>query len=648
LTDLEPEELPKKRRRTTSPKRAATFVQTKERKTTPQKRKAKLTSGYTSTSFSLPLGWKIETRVRESGRTAGRTDHYWEAPDGTKLRSMRSVIRYLKGETVLEEKRTSRSPTKTLARSPTKTLAKSPTKTLASPTKTLASPTKTLTKRSPKPRRTKTSSNDTWEVEAIKDKSGSGKNAQYLVKWKGWPDESNSWEPLENLACKTLLAEYNAANKRKRVACEYYAGFELQDKLHKNHAYIPTITDLTHQFLKEGLCQLSQRLDKSQVSLCDTLVLDHYNKVINTIRSLDLQKNLDDGFVEFKLRHQGRYDMVIKELYNLDFIKKPPWEALVRALLGIDCILVYAGCMLSIPGSVVQPWHSDGEHLSESQHLPPHCLNIFIPLIDLTMQNGPTQFIPTSHINFDTKNSSVVITAKAGQCILFDYRLRHRGLANKSNKPRPLLYLTYAVPSFAQDENFSKERYKSLPPLLETRQHNRNRAESDNEKSAIEISEECSIEEREKEIWDEEDIVIEEEDNLDDQATEDLEERETDLIDQLFMGEIGMNVSNDDIEIEEAPEEYKDSDINTLNQVTGYQDDTHTPTNVQQITENQEPKQVPEMEVVVNMAPHNGDDEFVLLTSQKHVSETPISDKIEGNASAKSSKEIIELIVDEK
>jgi len=36
----------------------------------------------------------------------------------------------------------------------------------------------------------------------------------------------------------------------------------------------------------------------------------------------------------------------------------------------------------------------------------------------------------------------LVLTAKAGQGILFDHRIRHRGLANNSNMPRPLVYIT--------------------------------------------------------------------------------------------------------------------------------------------------------------------------------------------------------------
>ena len=40
------------------------------------------------------------------------------------------------------------------------------------------------------------------------------------------------------------------------------------------------------------------------------------------------------------------------------------------------------------------------------------------------------------------------------------------GLSNKSSIPRPMIYITYSKPSFRDTENFSSERYETLPPLV--------------------------------------------------------------------------------------------------------------------------------------------------------------------------------------
>ena len=82
-------------------------------------------------------------------------------------------------------------------------------------------------------------------------------------------------------------------------------------------------------------------------------------------------------------------------------------------------------------GSAPQQWHSDGPHMHHSQQLGPHALNVFVPLVALTPANGPTEFVPTTHLHWDADERPVCLTADAGDAILFDYRTKHRGLANR-------------------------------------------------------------------------------------------------------------------------------------------------------------------------------------------------------------------------
>ena len=50
------------------------------------------------------------------------------------------------------------------------------------------------------------SSEPEWDVESIVDEKTTRRGVQYLVKWVGWPHESNTWEPLENLSgCPEVL-----------------------------------------------------------------------------------------------------------------------------------------------------------------------------------------------------------------------------------------------------------------------------------------------------------------------------------------------------------------------------------------------------------------------------------------------------------
>lgn len=47
-----------------------------------------------------------------------------------------------------------------------------------------------------------------YVVEAIVDKRLYNGEVQYLLKWKGFPPEDNTWEPSANLNCPSLLEEF--------------------------------------------------------------------------------------------------------------------------------------------------------------------------------------------------------------------------------------------------------------------------------------------------------------------------------------------------------------------------------------------------------------------------------------------------------
>ncbi|KAK3102045.1 hypothetical protein FSP39_008354 [Pinctada imbricata] len=61
--------------------------------------------------------------------------------------------------------------------------------------------------------------NDNWEVERILDYVQEDEKDFYLIKWKGWSNAYNSWEPKENLSCEELLVEFQS-NGRKRKFLE--------------------------------------------------------------------------------------------------------------------------------------------------------------------------------------------------------------------------------------------------------------------------------------------------------------------------------------------------------------------------------------------------------------------------------------------
>ena len=49
---------------------------------------------------------------------------------------------------------------------------------------------------------------DVYEVERILDHKGRPGNYQYLIKWKGYSDADNSWEPQDNVNAERILVDY--------------------------------------------------------------------------------------------------------------------------------------------------------------------------------------------------------------------------------------------------------------------------------------------------------------------------------------------------------------------------------------------------------------------------------------------------------
>jgi hypothetical protein len=208
-----------------------------------------------------------------------------------------------------------------------------------------------------------------------------------------------------------------------------------------------------------------------------------------------------NGFREVVMRSPGRYELSLLNLEQQEFekvsntsIRIPDTsrilkilEPLLPRLLGrkddsspaaaaaaaaessTSVKLCHLSLLVATPGSVDQGWHADGGHLSVLEHLPCHCFNIFIPLEDIPLEMGPTEFRPGGH--YLTRNLAPMMLAarcrktlrspvwpplKLGDVLLFDYRVLHRGRANNTLRNRHVLVLTFCEQWFEDILNFPK------------------------------------------------------------------------------------------------------------------------------------------------------------------------------------------------
>ena len=211
---------------------------------------------------------------------------------------------------------------------------------------------------------------------------------------------------------------------------------------------------------------------------------DDHNNNGTAVVEYAMKQGIKHGFREIVMRSPGRYELSLLHCNNNNNNNNnnthPPLQDIQNMLSPVICSilnaqtlsdlrLLHVSIVVASPLALEQKWHVDGGHVDLQHHLPCHCINIFIPLVDIHSENGPTELRPASH--FLTRNlTPMLLAAKAKKTLrapivptplhagkdvlIFDYRILHRGKANRSYHDRPILVLTYAKSWFKDALNF--------------------------------------------------------------------------------------------------------------------------------------------------------------------------------------------------
>jgi len=242
------------------------------------------------------------------------------------------------------------------------------------------------------------------------------------------------------------------------------------------------LQQLAASFVTDGYCVMEDLFARADIDALHAFAMSNFGELMAHIEreQLELGIGVQNGFKEVVQRHASRYEMTHKmDMEEFSLITAcAPLMSLVTAILGEGATIVNKSLVLSQPGALDQAWHTDGPHLSAVQDLPCHCLNVFVPLVDVEVIDGPTEIRPGSQFYtrdlaklymkaFLTKKLQPIVgpCLKRGSVLLFDYRTLHRGKGNNSQRPRPVLVFTFAKPWFKDLLNFPKVSIFDSSPL---------------------------------------------------------------------------------------------------------------------------------------------------------------------------------------
>ena len=216
----------------------------------------------------------------------------------------------------------------------------------------------------------------------------------------------------------------------------------------------------------------------------------------------------------YKERNDGRIDLSLPfaaPFNETSFVANADVLLLLRRLLGSTAELKSMHAIYSLavegdasPDAGLQHWHRDTQLLFQrfgsedpfhlprvhdaaegaaeagGVHLPPYAINVFVPLVDMTEANGPTEFTLGSHVwgadviaEEERRGDAVVdhrFLVPAGTAIVADYRTLHRGTQNRSGAPRPMAMFVWGRDWWTDSVNYGMHDYGGFRTKLDVRE----------------------------------------------------------------------------------------------------------------------------------------------------------------------------------
>ena len=222
------------------------------------------------------------------------------------------------------------------------------------------------------------------------------------------------------------------------------------------------------QLTAEHLSQTLQSIQKDGFVILGQVIPTHLLDMLFERMMVDLDTLLNSSDrvlpVNFVSGHLQQDAPPFAPYIFPELVANPLVVQVTQSILGLGVKNTYFSGNTNLPGSGIQPVHTDGQQLwvkQQSAH-PPAALIINVPPVKVTEENGSIELWPGSHreMVITPESSSIKINksdldrrekiappiranTEKGDVLIRDDRLWHRGLPNNSDLPRPMIAMIH-------------------------------------------------------------------------------------------------------------------------------------------------------------------------------------------------------------
>lgn len=212
--------------------------------------------------------------------------------------------------------------------------------------------------------------------------------------------------------------------------------------------------DFLERFASDGWLRIDGAFDRELIDALHAEYLEQSDSLLETRDDRREYLRVGDGRVMLPVALRGRF--LDPRLYA-----NPIILGLLGLFLGPDFLIDSFTCVSALPGAPAQRRHLDHSLLFPGQAnlettLGCYAATLVVPLVDLTPQTGTTRLFAGSHLGRGDEAPAEPLVPR-GSCFIMDYRLLHQGMANVSDRQRPVLFIVYARSWFTDSKNFHRQ-----------------------------------------------------------------------------------------------------------------------------------------------------------------------------------------------